>query len=109
MSLLPICRNCKYFRPDREWIYSDKQFHYGRCAHHTSQTIDLVSGIPTYELARTMRDKDNLKCGKTGAFHTDANLWQLYTSYMKFDVVAYVYAYIYIVLIVILVLIHYKT
>ncbi len=109
MSLLPICKNCKYFRSNRLYLYSygHQPIVNGRCTHPTSQTMDLVSGVPTYELAKTMRDNMTHTCGENASFYVDASMAQYVSnSILNFDamMVAYVIVYAFLFVMIALVL-----
>ena len=62
------CRNCKYFRPNKSWISHQYRISYGECTHPIFHTIDLVSGIVTYQNASTLRMQKD-KCGPLGTYH----------------------------------------
>lgn len=67
-----ICKNCKYFQPDKSWYIRQYRIANGKCTHPTSQTIDIVSGDVTYETAKEMR---KTQCGPQGSYYIVKKWW----------------------------------
>lgn len=58
-----ICRDCKYFRPNkREWTSFTDKLDNGFCTHPTATSVNIVSGVTYFDYADDMRNNDK-KCG----------------------------------------------
>ncbi len=65
-----ICRNCKFFKPDRTYTTKESMINYGLCVHPVSQTINKVSGEATYIKAVEMRSLIyETECGPCGLLY----------------------------------------
>lgn len=60
---MSICRNCKYFVPNKRYNFSDWRFKEAYCKHPALTTIDCVTGIPSYRFAKDLRHAKEF-CGK---------------------------------------------
>jgi hypothetical protein len=65
MSYLPICKNCKYFKPNTSHTNNILK---GFCNHKISKTINILDGSVTYKTIENMRYNDTL-CGQKGSLY----------------------------------------
>lgn len=50
-----LCRNCKYFMPDKSYLFNSKsKVEFGKCTYE--QKIDLVTGDVSYDYASIVRE-----------------------------------------------------
>lgn len=77
MTFVNVCRNCKYFKPDKSFHSADQRLSYGTCLHPKSQTINIITGKVDYKLARYFREDSTIAkreidvCGSVGKFYED--------------------------------------
>ena len=66
----PVCKNCKYFLPNKNLNDKKSQVIYGRCSNFMEK--DIVSGDVEYNYASVCRSSDRL-CGQYGKYFEEHN------------------------------------
>lgn len=68
-----LCKNCKYFFPNKEFSTHEYQLKHGICKHPKSIVkVDYHTGVYKYNDAQYMRTSPN-KCGTTGVYYNDVH------------------------------------
>jgi hypothetical protein len=76
MSTTKICRNCKYFKPDKT-TGADSMLYFGKCMHPKAQTVNIVTGDVSYKLAKYYREDNTIisrnieQCGPEGKYYEE--------------------------------------
>jgi hypothetical protein len=65
-----LCRNCKYFVPNNNYVVFEQRLKKGYCNHPLLQVVDNVSGIVHLEEARVVRDNEEL-CGPDAKLYVE--------------------------------------
>lgn len=67
---MKLCKDCKYFKPDREWTLKNDQIAHGYCTHQNAiRTISYHTGNVKYESASYMRKYKG--CGTSARYYID--------------------------------------
>ena len=73
---LPICKNCKYFKPES---FEFNNIQKGICKHPNSQSVNIITGVVSYQKATEMRNdssfivKKEVLCGQKGTLYEQEN------------------------------------
>ena len=59
LTTLQVCRQCKFFRPDKDYMTKEFRIFHGRCRHdHATVMVDIAAGIERHMFARHVRSGD---------------------------------------------------
>jgi hypothetical protein len=98
-TLMKQCKDCKYFRPNRQFHFHETRVQHGICMHPSARIIDAGSGASIQDRADNMRYEDpdvplkyHGKCGATARFfHEETNMllkrWRMFSVFDVINVV----------------------
>lgn len=81
-----LCRNCKHFVPNSNYVAVEQRLKKGHCNHPVLQLIDNVSGIVHLQEARVIRDNEEF-CGPDAKLYVEEkNKLSIYFRGINLDV-----------------------
>ena len=79
MSSAPVCRTCKWLKPDTaRYLGKIERIERGVCTNPHFRVVDLVTGVEAFPKAKDVRNQTGHTCGLEGA------LWESESAYKLF-------------------------